>query len=37
MVQKQNGTIEMQIRYRNDVMGYLGQWAPVEIEKEKTL
>lgn len=33
-VQKQNGTTEMQVRYRNDVMGYLGKWMPVNTVKE---
>ena len=33
-LQKQDGTIEMQVRYRNDAMGYLGKWQPVQIETE---
>lgn len=33
-IQKQNGTTEMQIRYRNDVMGYLGKWMPIQTEQE---
>lgn len=35
-LQKQNGTIEMQVRYRNDAIGYLGKWMPVQTEKEET-
>lgn len=35
MVQKSDGTIEMQVRYRNDAMGYLGKWMPVQTEKEE--
>lgn len=34
-LQKQDGTLEMQVRYRNDVMGYLGKWMPVQTEKEE--
>jgi hypothetical protein len=33
-LQKQDGTLEMQVRYRNDVMGYLGKWMSVQNEKE---
>jgi hypothetical protein len=35
-LQKQDGILEMQVRYRNDPMGYLGKWMPVQIEKEKS-
>ena len=37
-LQKQDGTLEMQVRYRNDAMGYLGKWMPVqnEVEEVKT-
>jgi hypothetical protein len=35
-LQKQDGTIEMQIRYRNDAMGYCGKWMPVNTEKEES-
>jgi len=35
-LQKQDGTLEMQVRYRNDVMGYLGKWMPVQAEKEES-
>jgi len=34
-LQKQDGTLEMQVRYRNDVMGYCGKWMPVQTEKEE--
>ena len=29
MFQKTDGIMEMQVRYRNDRMGYLGKWMPV--------
>jgi hypothetical protein len=35
-LQKQDGTIEMQIRYRNDAMGYMGKWIPINTEKEES-
>jgi hypothetical protein len=35
-LQKQDGTLEMQVRYRNDAMGYLGKWMPVQTEKEES-
>ena len=34
-LQKQDGTLEMQVRYRNDAMGYLGKWMPVKNEVEE--
>ena len=34
-LQKQDGTLEMQVRYRNDAMGYLGKWMPVQNEIEE--
>lgn len=34
MLQKQNGTIEMQVRYINVGVGYTGKWMPVKMEKE---
>ena len=37
MLQKNDGTIEMQVRYRNDGMGYLGKWLPVNtVQEEKS-
>ena len=33
-LQKENGTIEMQVRYINSQMGYTGKWMPVKTEKE---
>jgi hypothetical protein len=36
MVQKLDGTMEMQVRYINKPMGYVGLWMPVKIEKEET-
>jgi len=34
-LQKQDGTLEMQVRYRNDTMGYLGKWMHIQTEKEE--
>jgi hypothetical protein len=34
-LQKKDGTQEMQVRYRNDPMGYLGKWMPIQTEKEE--
>lgn len=34
-LQKQDGTLEMQVRYRNDPMGYLGKWMPVKVVEEE--
>lgn len=36
MYQKADGSMEMQVRYINQVMGYCGKWAPVQTEVEKT-
>ena len=33
-LQKADGTIEMQIRYLNRSMNYVGKWMPVQTEKE---
>jgi len=33
-LQKSDGTLEMQVRYINKPMGYIGKWMPVKIEKE---
>jgi hypothetical protein len=33
-LQKTDGTIEMQVRYINAPMGYVGKWMPVQTEKE---
>jgi hypothetical protein len=33
-LQKQNGTMEMQVRYLNTAMGYVGKWMPVKTEQE---
>jgi hypothetical protein len=35
MVQKSDGTMEMQVRYINTGMGYMGKWMPVQTEKEE--
>lgn len=34
MFQKENGTVEMQVRYLNAPMNYVGKWMPVKMEKE---
>ena len=36
MVQKENGAMVMQVRYRNNVTGYLGKWTDVQTEKEES-
>jgi hypothetical protein len=33
-LQKLDGTMEMQVRYRNDPMGYLGKWMSVNTVQE---
>ena len=34
MFQKEDGTMEMQVRYLNTSMNYVGKWMPVQTEKE---
>jgi hypothetical protein len=34
-LQKQDGTIELQVRYINESQGYTGKWMPVNIVKEQ--
>ena len=34
MFQKTDGTMEMQVRYINMSMNYVGKWMPVQTEKE---
>jgi hypothetical protein len=34
-LQKANGTIEMQVRYINLPMGYVGKWMPVNTVQEE--
>jgi len=34
MFQKSDGTMEMQVRYLNRPMNYIGKWMPVQTEKE---
>tara|TARA_R110000822_G_scaffold37487_2_gene104788 strand:+ start:1579 stop:1749 length:171 start_codon:yes stop_codon:yes gene_type:complete len=36
MVQKPDGTIEMQVRYINSMQGYIGKWMPVKTENANT-
>jgi hypothetical protein len=33
-LQKENGTMVMQVRYINRPMGYVGKWMDVQTEKE---
>jgi hypothetical protein len=34
MVQKEDGTMQMMIRYINTFVGYTGKWMPMLVEKE---
>jgi hypothetical protein len=34
MFQKENGIMEMQLRYINKSVGYVGKWMLVQTEKE---
>ena len=34
MFQKTDGLMEMQVRYINAPMNYVGKWMPVQKEKE---
>ena len=34
MLQKEEGTMVMQVRYINSAMGYTGKWMDVQTEKE---
>ena len=36
MVQKPDGTMEMQVRYINSMQGYTGKWMPVKTENDNT-
>jgi hypothetical protein len=36
MVQKSDGTMEMQVRYINTMQGYTGKWMPLQVEKEES-
>jgi hypothetical protein len=33
-LQKENGTMIMQVRYLNAPMGYIGKWMAMKTEKE---
>jgi hypothetical protein len=33
-LQKTDGTMEMQVRYINSAMGYMGKWMPVNTVAE---
>jgi hypothetical protein len=34
-LQKQDGTMEMQVRYINSVQGYTGKWQAVSVVEEE--
>jgi len=34
MVQKEDGTMQMMVRYINSTVGYVGKWMPVKLDKE---
>lgn len=34
-LQKLDGTTEMQVRYLNAQVGYIGKWMPVKTEQEQ--
>jgi len=34
MFQKADGVMEMQVRYLNAPMNYIGKWMPVKMEQE---
>ena len=34
MVAKEDGTMQMMVRYVNSAVGYTGKWMPVQTEKE---
>ena len=34
-LQKADGTIEMQVRYINTAVGYVGKWMPVNTVQEE--
>ena len=34
-LQKDDGTLEMQVRYINSAMGYTGKWMTVKMEQEQ--
>ena len=34
LLQKEDGTTEMQVRYLNKVMNYTGKWLSVKTEQE---
>ena len=35
-LQKTDGTMEMQVRYINSEMGYIGKWMPVNTVQEQS-
>lgn len=34
MIQKEDGSTQMMVRYINKPIGYTGQWMPIVMEKE---
>jgi hypothetical protein len=34
ILEKLDGTTEMQVRYINNQVNYIGKWMPIKIEKE---
>ena len=34
ILEKTDGTLEMQVRYINTMMNYTGLWMPIKTEKE---
>ena len=37
MVQKPDGTTEMQVRYINSMQGYRGKWMPIKTEHDNSI
>lgn len=35
MLQKENGSMQMMVRYINKQVGYTGKWMPMPVENEK--
>jgi hypothetical protein len=33
-LQKQDGTLELQVRYINESQGYTGKWMPINVVQE---
>ena len=37
LFKKSDGTMEMQVRYLNKMMNYVGLWMPVKTEQEQQI